>query len=68
MQSIAQVISIAWAIDAAQIQVYNMQGNLVLESKIQDQNELDVTHLSSGIYITRVMVEDAVSVAKFVKY
>lgn len=53
---------------AAQIQVYNMQGNLVLESKIQDQNELDVSHLSSGIYITRVMVEDAVSVAKFVKY
>jgi hypothetical protein len=53
--------------EEAALTIYNMNGQPVLQRNIERQNQIDVTSLSTGIYISQVLVGDKVSTQKFIK-
>ncbi|WP_366942000.1 choice-of-anchor V domain-containing protein [uncultured Nonlabens sp.] len=53
--------------DDAQLMIYNMNGQPVMQRSISRQNLIDITPLSSGIYITQVIVDNKISTHKFIK-
>lgn len=59
-------IELAHAEDGELI-IYNMNGQPVLHNKIGRQNQIDVSSLSTGIYISQVLVDDKISTQKFIK-
>ena len=53
--------------EEAALTIYNMNGQPVLQRNIERQNQIDVTSLSTGIYISQVIVGDKISTQKFIK-
>ncbi|WP_213522879.1 choice-of-anchor V domain-containing protein [Nonlabens sp.] len=53
--------------EEAALTIYNMNGQPVLQRSIERQTQIDVTSLSTGIYISQVIVGDKVSTQKFIK-
>jgi hypothetical protein len=51
------------------VEIYDVYGRKVLEQKAEDrkQNEIDISHLQSGIYFVRVVFEGRDCVKKLVK-
>lgn len=54
-------------LDKGQLEIYNMNGALVQQVALQQENELDVTALTAGIYIANVTVNGAVTTERFIK-
>jgi hypothetical protein len=59
-------IELAAASDA-QLMIYNMNGQLVKDVKVSNSQQLNVSDLTSGTYITQVAVNGQVSTQKFIK-
>jgi hypothetical protein len=53
--------------DKAQLVIYNMNGQPVLRRNIERQTQIDVASLSTGIYISQVIVDHKISIQKFIK-
>jgi hypothetical protein len=53
--------------EEAALTIYNMNGQPVLKRNIERQNQIDLTSLSTGIYISQVIVGDQISTQKFIK-
>ena len=51
-----------------EIQLMNLQGEVVLQQTIQSTNEiLDLSYLTSGMYLVIVKTENQIGIVKFVK-
>ena len=53
--------------DNGELLIYNMNGQPVLQSNLDRRNQIDVSALSTGIYISQVLVDDKISTQKFIK-
>jgi hypothetical protein len=53
--------------DKAYLVIYNMNGQSVFQRNLERQNKIDVTSLSTGVYISQVMVNNKISIQKFIK-
>ncbi|MEN8815393.1 MAG: choice-of-anchor V domain-containing protein [Nonlabens sp.] len=53
--------------EQAQLVIYNMNGQPVMQRNLERQSQINVASLSSGIYISQVIVDDMISTQKFVK-
>jgi hypothetical protein len=53
--------------DKAHLVIYNMNGQSVFQRNLERQNKIDVTSLSTGVYISQVMVNNKISIQKFIK-
>jgi len=53
-------------IDIQNIQLYDMQGSLVKESRMVD-DQLDMSHISSGMYFLKISTNDGVATQKIIK-
>ncbi len=53
--------------DNGQVEIYNMNGSLVKNVSLQQENELYVADLSAGIYIVNVSVNGTVTTERFIK-
>lgn len=51
----------------AEIIIYSIDGKEVMRQKIQDQPKIDVSSLQTGSYILKILVDDSVYSAKFIK-
>ncbi|MGJ8685556.1 MAG: choice-of-anchor V domain-containing protein [Nonlabens sp.] len=54
-------------LEKGQLEIYNMNGALLKEVSLQQENELYVADLSAGIYIANVAVNGSVTTARFIK-
>ncbi len=53
--------------DLVSITIYNISGAVVLESNIQNKKTLDINHLGSGHYFTRIKTKNKVITTKIIK-
>lgn len=53
--------------EQAKLIVYNMNGQPVLQRTLDRQTQVDVASLSTGVYISQVVVDDMISTQKFIK-
>lgn len=54
-------------IENAEIQIYSLDGKEILRKKIADENKIDVSELSSGSYILKVITEAGVHTVQILK-
>lgn len=50
-----------------ELSIYNMNGAVVQRATLQEENQINVTDLSAGIYLANVSVNGAVSTERFIK-
>lgn len=53
--------------DVGQLEVYDMNGTIVKTSSLTQENQLNISHLSSGIYLANVTVNGNVTTERFIK-
>lgn len=53
--------------DNGQVDIYNMSGVIVKQASLQQENVLDITGLSSGIYLANVSVNGTTTTERFIK-
>ncbi|WP_124980710.1 choice-of-anchor V domain-containing protein [Nonlabens xiamenensis] len=53
--------------EQANLKIYNMSGQTVIQREINREDQLDISHLASGMYLSHVSVDDQVAVQKFFK-
>lgn len=54
-------------LDQGQLEIYNMNGSLVKQVNLNQENQLNVSNLKSGIYLANVTVNGAVTTERFIK-
>lgn len=54
-------------LEHGQLEIYNMNGLLVKQVNLTQENQLDVTSLTSGVYLANVNVNGAVTTERFIK-
>ncbi|EAS19605.1 hypothetical protein BBFL7_00151 [Flavobacteria bacterium BBFL7] len=54
-------------LDNGQLEIYNMNGALVKQSDLVQENQVDIANLKSGIYLANVNVNGLVTTERFIK-
>jgi len=54
------------SISNSEVMIYDVLGNLVLHSIIQN-NELNVSKLPAGIYISKILLNEQIRTFRFIK-
>jgi len=54
------------SISNSEVMIYDVLGNLVLHSNIQN-NELNVSKLPAGIYISKILLNEQIRTFRFIK-
>ena len=51
---------------AFEVEIYNLKGKLVFNTKVNDSQQLDLSQLSSGVYLTKITINSATKTNKLI--